>query len=211
MNRSADRKLHRSLSLRAGAALLFACTLGAPARADSLLGDDFESGAFGGPLVQFTSLADDFALLMGGYGAWVLNGTFAIGGAGLGLVNDVVVEDAIRDGILTYDGSLQFGYGGLFLQYIASPTRVSHVTGQLVIGGGGASYDSNLIFEDLEDSGDAFLVLEPSAAWELNITEKIRLSLGGGYRMVSGVDLSGLEDADLSGAVGTLGVKIGDF
>jgi hypothetical protein len=46
---------------------------------------------------------------------------------------------------------------------------------------------------------------------ELNITNFLRLALGGGYRFVTGVDISGLTNADVSGASLSLNFKFGGF
>lgn len=61
----------------------------------------------------------------------------------------------------------------------------------------------------LDGVRDRALVLSPSAGVEVNVFRWFRVGLEGGYRMVNGVDLEGLEDADLSGVYGQVNLKFG--
>lgn len=180
---------------------------GTPASADVLFGSDTESGGFGGPRVQLTSLNGRFAALLGGHGGWVINHRLVLGGAGYGLINDVKVAASAPEP----DLPLQFGWGGLFVQYIFRPDPIVHGTAHLTLGGGGASFEDPGFFEDLEDSGDAFFAAESGAGLEINVSDSVRLAIDGGFRFVSGVDLPGLDDIDLMGPSLSLGVKIGTF
>jgi len=78
----------------------------------------YKSGGYGAPEVKFTNVNDKFGVLVGGRGAWILNSTFAIGGAGYGLVTSHSISDYFtREDTVAY---LRTGYGGLYLSYINS-------------------------------------------------------------------------------------------
>jgi hypothetical protein len=153
--------------------------------------------------MRFSEVNDDFALLMGGRIGLVLNRIFVIGGAGYGLVNEIEAGPA--------DRVLDFGYGGLFLEYINRPHKLMHLSVHSLIGLGGLRYRPYDYEWDDRWHADALFVLEPGMDVELNITKHIRIGLGGSYRLVSGVDLEGLEGNDLSGPTASMTFKLGRF
>ncbi len=174
--------------------------LASPALAQekTLLADGFESGGFGGPVVKFSEVANEFAVFAGGRGGWIINHTLVIGGGGYGLANDINL-----DGIPFSGRDVDFGYGGLEVEYINRSDELFHFTIYLLVGGGGLT--TNLT------DGEAVFVLEPAANVELNITRYFRLNLGAGYRFVTGVDAPELEDGDLSAVNGIVTFKFGAF
>ena len=189
-------------------AVLFAAALisaAAHAGERTLFGGRVEHGGFGGPYVKFTQVNGQFGLLVGGRGAWVINHVFAIGGGGCGLANNV---DSGRP-----DSLLSFGYGGGILEWIIRSDEVLHFTAETLIGGGGIG----LFQEDQANSGnrdhhsDGVFVLEGAANLELNVATWFRVAAGVGYRMVSGVEIAGLENSDFSGPAATLMLKFGKF
>lgn len=161
----------------------------------TLVGGELQSGGFGAPVVKISSTVDKFAVFVGGRGGWIINHTFVLGGGGYGLANDVRVPGIGSERI-------EFGYGGLELEYINSSDNVIHFTVYTLIGGGGISTDIG---------EDAVFVLEPSVNAELNITTYFRINAGAGYRWVSGVDTPGLSTSDMSAFVGQLSLKFGAF
>lgn len=201
-----------------------ALTLGASAqeKQETLFGSPVEHGGFGGVVTKMTPIHGEMGLMVGGYGGWLINHQLMIGGGGYGLATDV---RASADAELAYAPNgeplyVDFGYGGLMIEYIIAPHRLVHINVQALIGAGGVSYREdwrNDVFGD--DDGhyhhgpsEALFVAEPSVNVELNITEWMRLSAGAGYRYVTGVDgLRGLENKDLSGASGQIALKFGSF
>lgn len=163
----------------------------------TLVSEDFHSGGFGGPVVKFSEVADKFAVFAGGRGGWIINHTFVIGGGGYGLANDVRLSDSIvgRD--------IEFGYGGLELEYINSSNSLVHFTAYMLIGGGGLS---GTVLEE-----ESVFVLEPALSAEINITKFFRLNGGVGYRWVSAVDNPGYDSSDFSALCGQLTAKFGAF
>ncbi|MBM2841488.1 MAG: hypothetical protein HW412_2016, partial [Bacteroidetes bacterium] len=75
---------------------------------------DVEHGGYGAFVVKFCSVNNEFGVLVGGRGGWIIDHTFAIGGAGYGLANNVHSRVAGPLG----ERCVNFGYGGLALEYI---------------------------------------------------------------------------------------------
>ncbi len=163
-----------------------------------------EKGIFGGPVIKFTELKNEFACFVGGRGAIVLNHTFAIGGGGYGLVNRIVVHTDYPLG----DYYMDFGYGGLILELIFGSRRMIHFGISSLIGGGDICYRTNY-FEPWYD--DAVFVFEPGAELTLNVTRCFRIDLGGSYRYIYGTDLDGISDKTLSNGACHLTFKFGRF
>jgi hypothetical protein len=182
-------------------------------RDDTLLGRrGTDIGGFGGPVVKFSRLAGTDAVFSGGRGGVILNRRVVVGVGGY-----AVASEHIRTDFRFEDGtrpSLQLGYGGLELEVITQPSRLVHGTFSLLLGGGEAMYsartESGATVSTRTLASEVF-VAEPGAHLELNVTRWFRPGIGIGYRYVNGSDLPGVNDAGLSGAVGTLTFKFGRF
>ena len=172
--------------------------------AETLLPGDGQNGGFGGATFGVTSLNGHTGIMLGGHGGWIIGHRLVLGGAGRGLVNSDI--EAPITGPAGQPLHLQFGYGGLELQYINQPLKVAHSSLSLLVGGGSASYHDGYTVES-----STFFVVEPLFLVTLNITRKIHLSGGGGYRWVNGISLPQLSDANLSGASAQLGLEFGSF
>lgn len=185
------------------------------AQEQTLISGPVESGGYGGPTVKFSSLNNKFALLVGGGGGWLINHTFLIGGAGYGLVNAINASSVARAYYGAYgDMKIDFGYGGLFLEYIGNPNDLLHYSVSALIGAGGVSYreqNDNWINTFPNDHASPFFVLEPGVTTELNVTRFFRLNAGVSYRLVRGSDLPGIQDSDLSDVAVNLTFKFGKF
>ncbi len=186
------------------------------AQEQTLISGPIESGGLGGPVVRFSKLNDKFALLVGGSGGWLINHSFLIGGGGYGLVNSITAPRAAQ---IYYgegeDLKIQFGYGGLLLEYIGYPNNLVHYSISSLIGAGGVHYgywnNFSNSYDDSRSRASAFLVIEPSIGAELNITSFFRLNGGASYRLVKGTDLPGIYDSDLSDVSVYLTFKFGKF
>jgi hypothetical protein len=88
---------------------------------ETLMSGKTTVGGFGAPVVKFSEINDEFAILVGGCGGLIINHAFVIGGGGYGLVNDIEVSG------LPYPEYrwLNFGYGGLLLGYVNLMLNVS--------------------------------------------------------------------------------------
>ncbi len=171
---------------------------------ETLLHDRTTIGAFVGPIVKFTEINDDFAVLVGGRGGLIINHAFIIGAGGYGLVNDIMVDNIPP----RQDYFLEFGYGGLVLEYILRPRKLLHLSVHTLIGGGSLCYRDNW-YEHWDD--DAFFVAEPGLDLMLNVTKCFRIGIGGSYRYIAGIGLDGLTNKDVSGATAGLTFKFGRF
>jgi hypothetical protein len=190
--------------------LVLALAIPAIAQEESLLGSENSHGGFGGPVVKFSQLDGRFATLAGGRGGWIINHSLMLGAAGYGLV-----EDNIGRRNITPSGSqyLKMEYAGIMMEYDCHPQQLTHTSIIMLIGGGhidhgykGANYDriSN-------EPQDDFLVYEPEFNFTLNMTSGIRLSAGASYRFVSGIEMDGLTNSDLSGPAVSATLRFGKF
>ncbi|MCI0512261.1 hypothetical protein L0128_03520 [candidate division KSB1 bacterium] len=193
--------------------LFWVIGLSLPVRAEdeTLIHGNLESGGYGGPVVRYGPIFDTYGFFFGGQGGWIINHTFVIGGGGYGLSSNVEAP-----GIFTATGAplyLNFGYGGVHLEYILSSSKLVHFTLHSLIGGGGISYREQKIAEtDTEPvSSDGIFVFEPGFNLMLNVTRHFRLGVGATYRYVNGVDLPGASDSDLSGVAAQVVFKFGSF
>ncbi|NIN69246.1 MAG: hypothetical protein GTO63_32105, partial [Anaerolineae bacterium] len=53
---------------------------------ETLIEGDVRHGGFGGPVVKFTEVNNEFGVLVGGRGGWIINDSFVLGAGGYGLV-----------------------------------------------------------------------------------------------------------------------------
>lgn len=167
---------------------------------ETLISGKTRIGGFLGPIVKFSEINEQFATLVGGRAGLIVNRALAIGIEGYGTVNDIEVETP-RNRLL------DFGYGGLSLEYVNRSRKIVHLSMHALIGGGGLHYRPGFY----DDWIDAIFVFEPGADLMLNVTRRFRLGLGGSYRFVSGVDLDGLSNDDISGPSASLVFKFGRF
>ncbi len=173
------------------------------------------SGGFGGPVIKYGTIDDRAALFVGGRGGWVINRTFVIGGGGYGLIN------LVTDGVGTQpDTTIDFGYGGLELEYIVASSSVVHGSILAHVGAGGFSVrksfeDDGLDHDDRTLYSTTVFVFEPAVNIELNLMPWLRFAAGGGYRFVSGVDatINGktYDNSTVSGPFGVATLKFGIY
>lgn len=189
----------------------------------TLFSGDYESGGYGAPEFRFGKVNGNMSLLFGGRGGWIIGNKFVLGGGGYGMTtSNALHENQLITGVDTTDMQLAMGYGGLLLEYIATPHKAIHFAFPLLIGAGGASvtqqiYDpyNNISYEDptnynvIESSG--FFIAEPGVNIELNLVKFMRVSLGANYRFITGTNLERIKDSDLSGVSFNFGLKFGKF
>jgi hypothetical protein len=158
------------------------------------------SGWFLAPTVGTTVFGDRVNYTPGLRGGVYLNKRFAVGLTAQGLVSsDTKLEnDDLRD----------FGsYGGLLLQYVWRSDQLVHGTLESTIGdgrwcgpGGGTS-----------GSCSQFLVLEPAANVEINLSRHVRLATGVGYRVAVAGGGDGPSGRDMSGLLVRSSLILGSF
>ncbi len=178
------------------------------AQEETLINGQIENGGFGGPVLKVGSFNGETAILVGGRGGWIINHSFIIGGGGYGLANDVKARVPGPYG----ERYLNFGYGGLELEYISEPNRLINFSFQTLIGGGGLSWrDPDMRPEMRNSESDTFFIVEPGVNVTLNVTTYFRMSGGISYRYISGVQSPAASNPDLSGPSGVLTFRFGKF
>lgn len=188
------------------------------AQEQTLLGSgEISNGGFGGPVIKYTSIKGETGILVGGRGGWIINHSFVIGGGGYGLVNNIkaLMPVHIDQFGRLHTPYINFGYGGVELEYIIQSDRLLHFSLYTLIGGGTISYRDGLWGDnnsgEWDTPEDAFFVLEPQINVELNVVSFMRINAGAGYRFISGVELNNLDNGDFSGFSGGLTLKFGSF
>ena len=170
---------------------------------ETLISGKMDFGFYGGPIIKFTEMNDEFAVLIGGRGGLLINHRFLIGGGGYGLANEIPAGHMWPNDYL-----LELGYGGLVLEYILRPRKLIHLSFYTLIGGGGLCFRDQW-YEPWDH--DAFFVAEPGIDLIMNITNCFRIGVGGSYRYTSGINSDGLQDEDIMGPSAALTFKFGWF
>jgi hypothetical protein len=166
---------------------------------------DLRISGMGGPFMQFTSVAGEFAHMMGGGGAVLLD-NFFFGGYGLGLTN--AIPDYVND---NPSDRLTLGHGGFWLGYALFGERPIHVTFSSLIGWGEfgvMQYDGLYPFVR-----DKIFVVSPTVEVEMNLTRYFRIGVGASYNLYTMMDESmhGYRSRDISAPGGLLSFKFGWF
>ena len=168
---------------------------------ETLLGDKVTYSLV--PMLKTTPMNDALGTLLGIHGGAVLNKNILVG----------------RGTYATFGHeSVNLGYTGLFVEYRYQPHRLVHFGGSMLVGMGTArtmspsSFRFWGVFENIGRlfAPQQFIVLEPSAFGELNLSQSLSLSLGVSYRYITGYRESVgsvLTNANLSGVSGNLGVR----
>lgn len=195
--------------------LVFLLLLAIPVLAqehETLIGGKIESGGYGGPMLSFTSINGEAAVLVGGRGGWIINHRFVLGGGGYGLSTNLRADVQGPQGEELF---LEAGFGGVLLEYYFHPQRLLHFSLQTFIGGGSVTYsDRNQNTDDDTDEPygmDNFFYCEPGVTLTLNVTSFMRLGGGVSYRYVNGVSLAPLKNSDLAGPAVNVFLNFGSF
>lgn len=152
-------------------------------------------------------------------GGMIINHNLTIGLTGHGWTNrNGMFYPEVTDTVGAY---LEGGYGGLLLEYTLFPKSPVHVTFPIMIGGGGASYVTDMEYpewdEDEWDTShktldtDHFFTIEPGVRAEVNILKFMRFNAGVSYRYVGGLHLINTSSDMMNGFTATAGLKFGKF
>ena len=106
-----------------------------------------------------------------------------------------------------------YGYGGLILGYVHQSNKAIHFTFTSVFGGGTCN---EFIIEADGDHGTTFnspgfFLIEPTLNVEINLTARLRMEAGVGYRWMSGNRFRQLSTSELSGFTVPIALKIGKY
>jgi opacity protein-like surface antigen len=161
----------------------------------TLLGRNRTGGGYGAFSAGYSVIDNKHAVLFGGKFGWLASHSIGIGIGATGFINEFHYEPS-----LDKDVFLAGGYGGLYIEPILMPRSPVHLSFPVLLGAGGISYvskESDLNDNLIEDS-EAFLLIEPAAELELNLTRYFRFAIGASYRFPTSfnVGLSGSPKAN---------------
>jgi hypothetical protein len=146
----------------------------------TLFGKQKTSGFYGAIKLGYSMIDSRNAFQAGARFAGVINHCLSIGFGGTCFASEYNSTDPV-----TGQYSLAGIYGGIYIEPIVLGTFPVHLSFPVLLGGGSFSkytYDSNNQMKFV-DHGSTFLILEPSAELELNLTRHVRLAFGAGYRL----------------------------
>ncbi len=172
--------------------------------AETLLSGNYETSHYNGPDLKISSVQGNSAIMIGGYGGDLINRTFFLGHGGYILLSRL---DAPVGG----GQYINFAYYGLMVEYVLNSDELIHFAGNVLIGPGYVIYGPADFDFSRSEQGSLCWVIEPGATAVINVTESFRAGIGLSYRLVSGSNISGLSDDDLSGLSVNLFFKFGEF
>lgn len=175
--------------------------------------EPIHSGPVVAPEVRFTEVDGDTGTLVGGYGGWLHDEAFLIGGGGYWLVNHTHDLEMFYGGVVVgwtvpLTGSVRFGARGLVGggwaevddSFEVGVPGLPNRPGRPMPGGGQTIVVRHVRF------GEDFFVFEPQADVSVRLTPWLRLVGGVGYRVVAAqYDL----DDRLRGVTGSLALQFG--
>ena len=160
---------------------------------------------FGGPVVNLTSISNDFALVHGFSGAALFNQKFYAGFYVRQLENEFS-----RHFITGNSYDFYFNHRGLWLGYIFMPKSVLHFNVGLQAGKGELEYEDPVLYNWYYD--DFVLILQPSIEAEINLAKFMRVGLGVNFRFLNDVnEIPGYSNSDFSDIGGQISLKFGWF
>lgn len=159
---------------------------------------------FGGPILNFSSVTNDFGLFTGGKGGIIINHNTIFGVEGYQLVTDIShKEESNKD--------LNFIYGGVFGGYIFNWKSRIHLNTTVMVGWGGIGKREKQDSDEYFDVSENLFVLQPGLELEFNIFKIFRIGLGVNYRQVSEINIESYSNDDLSSFGGVFSLKFGQF
>ncbi|HPH83826.1 MAG TPA: hypothetical protein PLC48_00145 [Ferruginibacter sp.] len=176
------------------------------------------NGYYGGITTTFSSFNKQNAWMLGGQAGWLINHKLMLGLAGY-----ATITRHPGFGVNTATNSrnqLRMGYGGLMVEYIFGGDRdqTFYITANTFVGAGTVSNGYKKTYEH-GDNGEqwrkvgksGFFIVQPGIAVEARLTDWYRISLGGGYRYISGAKLDGITNKTMSAPTASLTMKFGLF
>jgi len=146
----------------------------------TLLGHDRGGGGYCSFSTGYSNINDLDAIMFGGRFSWMASHSLGIGMGATGFINEYHYEPAIDKDVF-----LTGGYGGLYIEPVLFPRLPVHLSFPVLLGFGGISFISvdNEFNENFLEDSKAFLLVEPAAEVELNLTRFLRLAVGASYRL----------------------------
>jgi hypothetical protein len=152
----------------------------------SLLGRNMPGGSYGSITIGYSVIDDKNAILVGARVAGIASHFIGVGIGGTAFINE-----NHYDATLNRDVHFAGGYGGVYIEPIAMPGFPVHVSFPVLFGAGAicsVSGDPDSNKREVKDT-KVFLLAEPSAEIELNVTGHFRLAFGVSYRFPTGFNV----------------------
>ena len=152
----------------------------------TLFGHDRHIGFYGAFTIGYSEIDSKQAIIFGGRFELITGHSLGIGIGGNGFINESYYDATLNTNIF-----LTGGYGGLYLEPIMMPNYPVHISFPILLGAGGVSYitGNKDYYHNMKVDSKAFLVAEPGAELEMNLTRFFRLALGVSYRFTTPFDV----------------------
>lgn len=152
------------------------------------------SGAWGGPAIGVGQLQDDPVVFRGGFGGIEFGNRLFLGWGGFETDNDVYIDALDND-------RFKMDYSGFILGFTPASHKTIHPNLMLLTGTGNAQVGNSEM--------DNVFIVQPTLGLELNVFRFFHLTLDGGYRMVTNVNIPEMTGRDLSGPYAEVKMKFG--
>ncbi len=188
--------------------VLILVLLPALAAAGELFPGYIETGGYGSISGQGSQLGrSETGFLLGGGGGLLINDDITIGVHANLLINDIEYNTLADE-----DRFIEYTMLNLRLGYIFWPQSTVHAS---LTGEGGLGWiklrNPDKGIDEVDSDSDTVFQGQPMLHVILNLTRTLRLSVGGGYRWVSGINTEDINDQDAEGAVGEVAISFGAF
>jgi hypothetical protein len=175
----------------------------------TLFGGTITNSGYGGIVLKFSSINDQFAFMTGGRGAITINNRFTIGGGGYGIANSIDLPGTSQD----TNRYFKMGYGGAELGYVFYPGKKVRIGGALLLAAGAAFWQNNPKTEEeilFDDDFNIFPVMEPSLYCEVALNRFMWLHAGISYRYIHHAHLDYMTDQSMRGFSCYIGLLFGN-
>lgn len=186
------------------------------------------------PVMKFTQINNEPALMLGGRIAWIINHNFCLGAGAYTMISGNPQATDTTDPVTGLSPTLMVTQVGMEFEYIEKPHKLLHYSIMAHIGAGNLVYALNYMSEDygnpLDETSnryspdygsDWYFVFEPQAHLILNVSKYVRIALGASYRFARGADYSfsvkstgkeyHYDTHDVSGPAAIFTIKVGYF
>jgi opacity protein-like surface antigen len=152
----------------------------------TLFGDYQPRGFYGAFTIGYSEIDQKQAVIFGGRFEWIVSHAIGLGFGGNGFINEYHYDPVINQEVF-----LTGGYGGFYIEPIVVPNFPVHLSFPILLGVGGVSYITKETedYHNMIEDSEAFLLAEPAAELELNLTRNFRLALGASYRFTTPFDV----------------------
>lgn len=157
----------------------------------TLMGKTESHGKYGSLSLGYSEIDSRKTLVFGQKMTWL-----PVRSVGIGMGINEFISEYRHDPVVDRDIFLMGGYGGMYIEPIILPRIPFHASFPIMFGMGGISQiygDEEFMIGNMFEDMQTFLVMEPGAEIELNLTKSMRLAAGISYRFTSAFELKSSE------------------